>query len=367
MSSRHLFYKIENCFLFILIFFPGSFFGQTRVSSIPELTEIYKILELKVSSQLRSTFESQRDWISENNLNYNVGATSMARKGFVPPAEGIKAPSSSTTLNRQISSFDNDPLSGLKSTCFATARSYDARKYNYITPVKDKHCQFNDYAFAAVAAYEASYIRVNNLTRPIDCSEQQVANCILKNICTTGLEYYVFKWMMENQKNFENESAMPNGMSFDCPATNPSTQYSIADWGLIREISPTVKMPTVPEIKEAICKYGTVTSTVKITALFINYSNGVFYQLENRPYNHPFEGNHSVLIIGWDDDKIVSRQYDQNTGRLVKEKKGAWLIKNSWGTDWGEDGYMWISYDSNDIGKRAAWVVAKKVAAGVRQ
>ena len=80
------------------------------------------------------------------------------------------------------------------------------------------------------------------------------------------------------------------------------------------------------------------------------YTNGVFYELESRPTNDLFHGNHSVLIIGWDDDK------------------GAWLIKNSWGTYWGEDGYMWIKYNSNDIGKKAAWVVAKKVtAAGVRQ
>ena len=58
--------------------------------------------------------------------------------------------------------------------------------------------------------------------------------------------------------------------------------------------------------------------------------------------------NHDVLLIGWDDDK------------------GAWLIKNSWGTDWGntgghgtDKGYMWIAYGSNNIGFGSAWVRAR--------
>jgi cathepsin L len=48
--------------------------------------------------------------------------------------------------------------------------------------------------------------------------------------------------------------------------------------------------------------------------------------------------NHAVLLIGWDDEKQ------------------AWLIKNSWGEQWGEKGFAWIKYGSNNIGVFAAWV-----------
>ncbi len=47
-----------------------------------------------------------------------------------------------------------------------------------------------------------------------------------------------------------------------------------------------------------------------------------------------------MVLVGWDDDR------------------GAWLMKNSWGEDWGENGYCWIAYGSNRIGRQTAWIRA---------
>ncbi len=53
--------------------------------------------------------------------------------------------------------------------------------------------------------------------------------------------------------------------------------------------------------------------------------------------------NHVVLLCGWDDNAYGTGQ-------------GAWLIKNSWGTGWGQNGYGWIAYGTCSIGYKAALI-----------
>ncbi|MEG1996617.1 MAG: lectin like domain-containing protein, partial [Oscillospiraceae bacterium] len=55
--------------------------------------------------------------------------------------------------------------------------------------------------------------------------------------------------------------------------------------------------------------------------------------------------NHTVLLVGWDDN--FSRENFSEGCR--PQNDGAWLIRNSWGTDWGDDGYFWLSYEDKTI------------------
>lgn len=345
---KHIFLK-RVTFLTIAIsfFFSQNLFAQARATILPESPEKYKSLEAAASSQLKSTLETERKWISENRRSFNVGATSVALKDFAPSAEGQRREMPAIKNNGELSPATKEALSVLSSSCFASAKSCDARQHGYITPVRTRTvtCRFNDYAYAAIAAFEASYIRINGMSRPaLDLSEQYVANCLRHETCSYWWEYAAMAWMVSDNIHLENESVIPEG-SANCPSTTPSTNYVAAAWGWVAD-GP--DMASVTQIKQAICKYGAVTSAVKVTNMFFAYTNGVYYEFDSHGSNSLMYGNHSVLIIGWDDDK------------------SAWLIKNSWGPDWGEDGYMWIKYNSNEIGTRAAWIVAKKIPS-VRQ
>lgn len=68
----------------------------------------------------------------------------------------------------------------------------------------------------------------------------------------------------------------------------------------------------------------------------------------------PRFANHAVTIAGWDDD------FPAENFSIKPEHDGAWLVKNSWGYTFGEDGYMWISYDDKSLSSFAMYELGDK-------
>lgn len=102
-------------------------------------------------------------------------------------------------------------------------------------------------------------------------------------------------------------------------------------WGYVNEQKPD-QLPTVAQLKQALIEHGPLAMPIQGDACFSVYQGGVF---NGRKTGNP---NHVMVLIGWDDEKQ------------------AWLIKNSWGEEWGEKGFCWVAYGSNSIGLYAAWI-----------
>lgn len=106
------------------------------------------------------------------------------------------------------------------------------------------------------------------------------------------------------------------------------------------------EVPSEETLKQALILYGPIVATLTTDACLTLYGGGIFNEVVNK--DNDSDPAHIILIIGWDDKKIGT------DGKPA----GAWLVKNGYGEEWGEKGYGWVKYGSNNIGRNAAWVMA---------
>jgi hypothetical protein len=134
------------------------------------------------------------------------------------------------------------------------------------------------------------------------------------------------------------ESAYPY-LEADAPCGCPYPRvYTLTDWGYV---NAEADVPSVNAIKQALLEYGPVGAGISSNIHFATYSGGVFNLCEEGDITH------AVVIVGWDDSLGSA---------------GAWRLRNSWGTGWGDDGYGWIEYGCSNVGFGAC--VAEYAGAG---
>lgn len=209
-----------------------------------------------------------------------------------------------------------------------------------LPPVRNQQFCGSCWAFAALGAYEGSQALLNGAN--LDLSEQQMVNCVPAHPSTAGdncrgnMPAVALDWMSGSGPPTEASLPYASRMS-SCNAGLGKAEYRAMNWGFVSEDDPRA-IPREVAMKEALAKHGPLVATVFVDEAFQSYTGGVFDESSSsRP-------NHAVVITGWDD------------------ARRAWHVRNSWGTGWGEDGYIWVRYGTSSIGYLASWVDAEKVA-----
>lgn len=213
----------------------------------------------------------------------------------------------------------------------ASATSFSWR--DRMTPVKNQSNCGSCWAFASTAVLEATEILYNGASG-INLSEQYLVNCAPpfspgSDNCDGNTATNVWRFLSVNKD--ATTSAVPYKKAMQpCNLGQADTTYRVEDWGYAGTDRPS--SPSVAEIKAAIVAHGPVAASVRATLAFQNYTDGVFDEQDMG------QTDHAISLVGWDDTK------------------GAWHLRNSWGANWGEGGYMWIKYGSNGVGARATWI-----------
>jgi hypothetical protein len=319
-----------------------------------EISLSYMQRENSAPTAVKLKLARMRSKISDYHLPFEVGYTSVSNLNLAKlTGEQNLTNIERENLMRRFKEYDSknnrtDKITAVKYTTIngvplsPNSPRLDLREYGLVTPVVNQDTAGACWAFGSVAAFESNYVIKNHLI--IDASEQYVINCSgAGSVHNGGLAFLVFQWMVDAHKNIDSESGTPyTEIDSNCPLTPPKTNYYSIDWRLVDPNSPPDPdiIPTVEQIKDAICKYGVISASVYVSDFFQQYTSGVLLENVNYPGT-----NHAIAIIGWDDSK------------------NAWIVKNSWGTGWGNTcgygnsaGYIYINYKSNNVGRRAAWV-----------
>jgi len=218
--------------------------------------------------------------------------------------------------------------------------AYDLRTEGWVTPIKSQGQSGSCWAFSSLASLESYILRTEGESR--DFSENNMKNLVTKYysdgfdlIADNGGNSFIAMAYLTRWSGPVNESADP---------FNETSIYSPADLPVQKHVQKVVVLPVRNNsldnelIKRALIDYGAVFSTM--------CWNQVDYQDKN--YSYIYTGsssaNHAITIVGWNDS------FDRNRFNQVPAGNGAFIVKNSWGEKWGEEGYFYISYYDTKIG-----------------
>lgn len=247
----------------------------------------------------------------------------------------------------------------------ANDAKYDPRGWAQTTSIKNQNPWGTCWAFATMAVLENSMIR-QGLADSIDLSERHLAyfafhtgsdrlgNASGDTITSTpssayldmGGNGYMSAVKLMNWHGAANESSYQYSNADTAPA---DLSQSAAQAGDVMAhdlyFIPTKNASESDKkqvIKEMIIKYGCVGWSYWSEAKY--YTGG---KTSGHAYYCPDKTstNHAITVVGWDDN--YSRE---NFGTYKPENNGAWIIKNSWGTNRGENGYHYISYEDTSLG-----------------
>jgi C1A family cysteine protease len=232
-----------------------------------------------------------------------------------------------------------------------TAASYDCRTLGLVPPIEDQAQCGSCWDFSGTGVCDCAFIKGNYWKNDgkSSLSEQYTLDCGQNGGCNGDDNINVLDWCktkgLPKDSDYGVQYAANPGR---CRSTPSMKLWQIKDWGFCTPAQQQGIAET-QDIKNALVAYGPVGTGVAAGS-----------DWDGIGQNGTITGNsgnidHDVIIVGWSDD------HDNGDG-----SKGAWIMRNSWGTSWGgtcgwsgtAGGYAWVKYGADSIGSEACWASA---------
>jgi C1A family cysteine protease len=199
---------------------------------------------------------------------------------------------------------------------------------NYVTPVKNQGSCGSCVSFCTCAVIESAIrIKLQNPNYSVDLSEGFLQFCGGGSCggwgLTSGLDF-------AKSTGVTDEACMPyQAVDMNCTASRCS------DWqNRLTKISSYTGYATMAARKDAIANLGPLLAGMAVYNDFFAYTSGVYVKTAGSG----LAGYHCICVVGYDDTQQC------------------WILKNSWGTNWGESGFCRIRYGQADLLIDSQWM-----------
>lgn len=216
----------------------------------------------------------------------------------------------------------------LKGSNLPTEFDWRKVKPDCFTPVKDQKNCGGCYAFSATAVLETRYCIASNGKLKPELSQQDIISCDNNNNKCKG-DKLDNTWRYLERVGTCSLYCKPyqsaEGFIPACSDSCYDPKFSLYRW---KAKADSWVLLTDPEsIKAEIYMNGPVSAVMQTFEDFSLYKGGIYVHVEGAQTDY-----HAVVILGWGFDKTYNKEY--------------WILRNSWGPKWGEQGYFKILHGS---------------------
>ena len=292
-------------------------------------------------------------------INYSLTAYNVSANSVVNNSDSEEFVTSNSWITPAVIHDSDEEDEGQNNTLVKRGSTlpakYDSREQGWVTPVKDQGNYETCWSFATASIIESNLLKNGLAGSDINISENSIAYFFYNRqveklgytkgdynkIARTGYNYLSASGTLQGTGIALTTGAGINTEAQSPYLTTPAASLSYTGDYVVKNLylynyNVTKLEKSVTTVKQAIMDHGSVACGIYMASAYLNKDTGSYYcPIKN--------GNHAITIVGWDDS------YSKSNFVVNPGVDGAWIVKNSYGTDVFDNGYNYVSYADKSL------------------